>query len=196
VKKQKRVYFDLRQNSTKFFSTDVETDETDETDSIPNPEQSLISIDSADNALYNLFTSISKGPLAFGYASSDLLSNIPIEEEGGEHEQPDPSDVVDYTPLEALKQCHNSRIGHHGARRTWNSLNKFFPGHRIPYRIVMEYVAECPICQKDRLVNMNDALVPLVRHLKRPGPRSRIGIDTLTITPTRQTWKQILDSHR
>jgi hypothetical protein len=133
-------------------------------------------LDSANNfVLYHILSAISNDD-----STIDIAENVEGEEG---QEQPDLADNVDYTPLEALRECHNSRIGHHGSRRTWLALNKFFPGHRIPFRVVSEFVAECAICQKDRLTDMKDSLKPLVRHLKRPGPRSRIGIDTLTITP-------------
>jgi hypothetical protein len=100
--------------------------------------------------------------------------------------QPVPDQPVQdygFTPLEALKQCHNGRIGHGGVRKTWLTLNKLFPGHRLPYKIIQSFVSSCPTCQKDRLSGMNDALKPLVRHLKRSGSRSCIGLDTLTVTP-------------
>ena len=115
---------------------------------------------------------------------TESLSTIVFDPGGGEveQEQASPIDDLTFTPTEALKQCHNSRIGHGGARKTWNLLNKHFPGHRIPFRVVSDFVSECPICQKDRL-GMGDALVPLVRHLKRTGPYSTVGLDTLTITP-------------
>jgi hypothetical protein len=52
---------------------------------------------------------------------------------------------------EILSRVHGGRMGHHGERRTWELLNQHFPGHSIPYRMVSEYVAECGVCQKDRL---------------------------------------------
>ncbi len=60
-----------------------------------------------------------------------------------------------------LKACHNSRVGHFGARRTYQMINKMFPGYRISIRAVMDFVSSCIICQKYRL-GMADSLEPLV----------------------------------
>eukprot|EP01040_Poterioochromonas_malhamensis_P007212 gene7212-biopygen1317 len=86
------------------------------------------------------------------------------------------------TPEELLRRVHGGRMGHYGARRTWKLLGTFFPGHHIPYHVVEEFVATCPICQKSRL-GMTDSIQPVVRHLKPEGRRSMVGVDTLTITP-------------
>jgi len=81
-----------------------------------------------------------------------------------------------------LKQIHGGRNLHYGARRTWRLLNQLFPGHKIPYRKVEDFVLNCPICQKDR-IGMTDYLLPAIKHLKPPHWRSRIGVDQVTITP-------------
>jgi hypothetical protein len=73
-------------------------------------------------------------------------------------------------------------MGHFGARKTYNLLTEFFSGHRIPYRVVAEFVATCPICQKDRL-GMTDNIQPIIRHLKPLHRRSIVGVDTLKVTP-------------
>jgi hypothetical protein len=124
--------------------------------------------------------SVDDSPLVLALIAKLDSGAIPDGEEGPSFLAPIEDGT--FSPDEALSQCHNARVGHHGVRRTWNALNKYFPGHRIPYRRVTDFVSECPICQKDRL-GMGDALVPLVRHLKVPTTRSRIGIDTLTVTP-------------
>jgi hypothetical protein len=87
-----------------------------------------------------------------------------------------------YSPEVYLKLVHGDRMGHHGTRRTYHLLNEYFEGHRIPYEVVAEFVASCSICQKLRL-GMTDSIQPIVRHLKVSGPHSRLGMDTLTITP-------------
>ena len=51
---------------------------------------------------------------------------------------------------EALDTCHKGPQDHGGMCRTYLNLNKRFPGHQIPQRVVAEYVAECPECQKIR----------------------------------------------
>jgi len=93
------------------------------------------------------------------------------------------ADVPDIHPPEYyLEQVHGGRNMHKGARRTWLALNKHFPGHKIPFAFVAEWVMSCPRCQKDRLA-MTNGIEPIVRHLKPPHQRSRIGVDRLTVTP-------------
>jgi hypothetical protein len=92
------------------------------------------------------------------------------------------SDLPPTNPTDVLKQVHGGRIGHWGARRTWKLLNEQFPGHKIPYRFVEEFIATCAICQKDRL-GMVDGIEPIVRVLKPEHRRSVVGVDTLTVTP-------------
>ena len=77
---------------------------------------------------------------------------------------------------EILGQVHGKRGGHHGIGRTWDLLNQKFPGHRIPYRIVYDFVNECGICQKFR-IGLNKTFAPIVRHLKVPEANNAIGID-------------------
>jgi hypothetical protein len=84
---------------------------------------------------------------------------------------------------DALKSVHEGRFLHPGVRRTWLNLNRLYPGHKVPYKVVADFVSSCAICQKTRLT-MSDSLQPLVRHLKPPHPRTIIGVDTLTVTPT------------
>jgi hypothetical protein len=86
------------------------------------------------------------------------------------------------TPESLLEQVHGGRVGHMGTRSTWLLLNKQYPGHKIPYRFLAEYIATCPVCQKDRL-GMTDSIEPIVRHLKFDHRRSVIGSDFLTISP-------------
>jgi len=86
------------------------------------------------------------------------------------------------SPEEVLRLVHGKRMGHFGIRKTWKLLNEHFPGHRIPYKVVEEFIMTCPICQKDRL-GMADTLEPIVLTLKPEQRRSMVGVDTLTITP-------------
>jgi len=87
-----------------------------------------------------------------------------------------------HPPEYYLEKVHGGRSMHKGARRTWLALNKHFPGHKIPFSFVAEWVMACPRCQKDRLT-MTNGIEPVVRHLKPPHQRSRIGVDRLTVTP-------------
>jgi hypothetical protein len=81
-----------------------------------------------------------------------------------------------------ILKVHGGRNLHKGARRTWNALNQYFPGHSISFKFVSDYIASCPVCQKDRLA-MTDIIKPVYRHLKPPHQRTRIGVDRLTATP-------------
>lgn len=86
------------------------------------------------------------------------------------------------TPEEMIQRVHGGKNLHKGALRTWNALNKFFGGHGISFKFVEEWIATCPVCQKDRLAMVN-TIKPIVRHIKPPHQRSRIGVDRLTVTP-------------
>lgn len=83
---------------------------------------------------------------------------------------------------DAIRQVHGGRMAHFGVRRTWLELNKHFPGHRIPVRYIQSFIANCSVCQKERLI-MSDSIQPTIRHLKPNHHRSVVGVDTLTITP-------------
>ena len=87
-----------------------------------------------------------------------------------------------HPPEYYLEQLHGGRNLHRGIRATWLALNKYFPGHNIPFRLVAEFIMNCPRCQKDRH-GMTNNIKPLTLHLKPPHQRARIGVDRLTITP-------------
>ena len=96
-----------------------------------------------------------------------------------------------------LRQVHGGRMGHNGARRTYQLLNQHFEGHKITYAVVADFVATCAICQKDRL-GMTDTITPTVRHLKPAHANSRIGMDLLTVTPTDKqgnTYIHVISNH-
>lgn len=91
-------------------------------------------------------------------------------------------DLDQTSPEYFLSQVHGGRMLHHGARKTWLKLNLLFPGHKIPLQTVQDFIAKCPRCQKDRL-HMTGDTTPLRRVLIPAHHRSRIGFDSLTITP-------------
>ena len=103
-----------------------------------------------------------------------------------EYADPIPDDVTGeaktWTPEEMFAKIHGGRNFHMGARRTWIELNRRFPGHKIKYRKLVEMIMECRICQKDRN-NMSDKIEPLIRHIKPPHWRARVGVDNLKVTP-------------
>ena len=73
---------------------------------------------------------------------------------------------------------HGGRKLHFGARRTWLALGKRFPGHKIPFRWVAEWISKCPVCQKDRL-GMENYLEPIYRHIKQE--RSRKAVELIVL---------------
>jgi hypothetical protein len=89
-----------------------------------------------------------------------------------------------FPPRQLFEQVHGKRNLHHGTRRTWQLLNENFPGHCIPYRVVADLVASCPVCQKDRLgMPPRESLAPVVRHLKPASRRAILGVDLVHVTP-------------
>jgi hypothetical protein len=57
-------------------------------------------------------------------------------------------------------------------RRTWHLLNECFPKHHVRIQDALEFVQDCPICQKTRLARTAvDTLPAVVRHLKVPHAR-------------------------
>ena len=51
----------------------------------------------------------------------------------------------------------------------------------MSYWRVAEMVMECIVCQKDRN-NQSDMIAPLVRHIRAPSWRARVGVDNLKVT--------------
>jgi hypothetical protein len=71
---------------------------------------------------------------------------------------------------------------HYGARRTYKRLKIWFPGSKIPFRAVQDYIRDCPRCQVNPKHWTQD-IKPIVRTIIPRDFRTRIGIDTLKITP-------------
>ena len=85
------------------------------------------------------------------------------------------------TVTEMFNAVHGGRSLHNGAKRTYLTLCKRFPGHGIPLRVIQDLVTECPVCQKDRLP-MHPIPNSEVRETIFHRPRS-IGIDHVSVTP-------------
>lgn len=129
-------------------------------------------------------------------ARAELLLEPPTQLIAADGALPLPEPVVAQqaaspTPESLLAQVHGGRAGHHGARKTWKRLNIRFPGHRIPYSLVEDFVASCAVCQKVRL-GMTDSLEPVYRTLKSAEQRKMVGVDTLTVTPADKYGNQYL----
>jgi hypothetical protein len=80
-----------------------------------------------------------------------------------------------------FSSVHGFRSLHYGAKRTFLMLCARYPGHGMSLNSVQDLVAQCPLCQKDRL-----PLVPLpnasIRQTLLHHHRT-IGIDHVTVSP-------------
>ena len=83
---------------------------------------------------------------------------------------------------EALRICHKGSEGHGWMIRIYLTLCKKYPRTSDLQRVVAEYVADCPECEKIRH-SMKDRFKPLLRANFVDHHRQMIGIDGLTITP-------------
>ena len=85
---------------------------------------------------------------------------------------------------ECLTAAHVFNRRHCSARVTRHNLNELFPGHRIHYNLVRNYVEECPVCQKNsRGMAPTDVIRPVIYNLKPPHHRSVVGVDTFLVSP-------------
>ena len=66
------------------------------------------------------------------------------------------------------------------AKKTYLAMCTRYPGHGVPMRIIQDLVAECPLCQKDRIPQTTiphpTSIETLLHHTRF------IGIDHVTIT--------------
>jgi hypothetical protein len=111
-------------------------------------------------------------------------------------EQTMPSEYYEMTAAEfdiAFVSVHNKQIGHWGARRTHQLINKFYPGNRVPYREILKKVQDCPVCSKYRPMPGHH-LADMRTHLEiNPFPtRGWFGADFLTMPTSVNGNKKIL----
>ena len=82
---------------------------------------------------------------------------------------------------EMFNSVHGKRSLHHGAKRTYLQLCQRYPGHGISLRTIQDLVAQCPICQKDRIpfatVTSPSLTETILQHVRT------IGIDHVSVTP-------------
>jgi hypothetical protein len=83
-----------------------------------------------------------------------------------------------------FQQCHSKKPGHWGAGKTWNTLNRYYLGHGIPFRRVQTPVAECPKCQKYRIGDSGLVIAPIHTVLQPPDPWNTVSLDGAPISPT------------
>ena len=83
--------------------------------------------------------------------------------------------------LEMSHSVHGHRSLHHRAKKTYLAIWTRYPGHGVPMRLIQDLVAECPLCQKDRIPHTTipypTSIQTLLHHTHS------IGIDHVTITP-------------
>ena len=80
-----------------------------------------------------------------------------------------------------LAASHNAKVGHFGARATYTYLCKNFPGHKIPYREVAEFVSTCGTCCKDRLGYTSEVKETIKSFSTGDYPRRMISMDLVGI---------------
>ena len=92
------------------------------------------------------------------------------------------SSSTNFPPLaDMFQSVHGHRSLHHGAKRTYLALCHKYPGHNVPIRVIQDLVAECPLCQKDRLPIQSiphSTTTETILHHQRC-----IGIDHVSVTP-------------
>ena len=82
-----------------------------------------------------------------------------------------------------IAKVHGGVNLHFGVDVTWKRLNKLFRGHKIPVAYITRYVEFCGGCQKLTRDYRQNAIEPVIRHLRPPHPRETIGIDMIAMTP-------------
>ena len=118
---------------------------------------------------------------------SRLMRGIKMTQE----EDKEINELVEKFSVSGLEEAHGGKNGHPGVRRTWELLNRDYPGHGYSVKQVEDYIRECSICQKYR-TGFQNSLQPLLKTLHRDHPRSTIAIDTLSMAPDDNGNKYLL----
>lgn len=169
-----------RKRPERFRSNDPPTDVTSSEDLTCLPDFQRPRFEQSD--LIDVVTVQPPDVLAQAGAPNPLLNDEPRIVLDNE---PFQAAVVPYhnnPKLEIFRQVHNARHGHRGVRRTWQQLNACFKNHCISVKEIEDFIAECPVCQKERF-RLSATLEPVQRALSIEHMHSTIGADTLTITP-------------
>jgi ribosomal protein L21E len=84
---------------------------------------------------------------------------------------------------EAFDRIHggNSNL-HFGVKRTYQAFSRYYPGHKIPYRVFVEMVAVCPMCQQYK-VRSFEGFRAICKVIQPMNLRESIAIDRLSISP-------------
>ena len=88
---------------------------------------------------------------------------------------------------ELLQASHNARVGHKGARSTYVYLCEHFPGHKIPFKVVYDFVSTCATCLKDRLGYTSEVSETIKTFSEGDYPRRMISMDLVGITTNTET---------
>jgi hypothetical protein len=112
-----------------------------------------------------------------------LASTVAEDEDAATNQRTEPSDGEEerLADKQMIAEVHTARRGHMGVFRTWAKLGEQFPGHKIPYAFVEEYVATCPTCQKFRLGRGRAYYKPAVRFLPADDLHSAVGVDLIEL---------------
>ena len=89
---------------------------------------------------------------------------------------------MDSDSCQDIPEVHGDRHLHLGVRRALLKSHKRFPGHKMRYDNIKEIVSRCAGCQINCL-RMVGYLDPVVRQLKVPNLRKRIGMEKLPVRP-------------
>ena len=152
-----------------------------------NPADYLTRDGAPDPPPLELFPTDPLNCLCFSLSSllslSDLTSSVapPVDAPSTAAESPSPTQCELWDSM--LWQVHGGSSLHWGVAETWRRMQFHFPGSKITYRYVVEFVRRCNTCQKYRAAGPENRLAPIIRHHKAPGPRGRTSIDVLEISP-------------
>ena len=84
-----------------------------------------------------------------------------------------------------IQECHGRGVGHPGVQRTWERLNKHFPGHGWSVSRVRDFISECATCQQTRLRTDAASLQPIPKYLPVTHARRTIAIDGTKVLRSR-----------
>ncbi len=82
-----------------------------------------------------------------------------------------------------IRNVHGGVNLHFGVDITWKRLNKLFSGHGVPVSYIGHFIQHCGSCQKLMRDYKDNAIEPVIRHLRPPRPRETVGIDMIHMSP-------------
>ena len=97
-------------------------------------------------------------------------------------------DAIHAAYNDILQKAHSGSGCHLGIRRTMQALDRHYSGHGFSAKQVREFVLECPVCQKARLLIL-DKLEPRHLPLRANHPNSMLGMDLLSLEEDEDGYK-------